>query len=152
MLGAAILLGSAGAAHAGIYTDELSKCLVKSTSAADRIDLVVWIFDAISAHPAVSALSSVTPAHREATGVKAAQLLTRLLLQDCRSQTVEGVKYEGGVAIQQSFSVLGQVAMAGLMSDPAVSKSIAAVATHLDQDKLKALMVEAGQPQVPAQK
>lgn len=39
--------------HAGLYTDDLARCLVVSTSTQDRADLVRWIFSAASAHPVV---------------------------------------------------------------------------------------------------
>src|SRR5512141_1959316 len=109
----ALGLGTAGAAQAGIYTDDLSKCLVKATTDTDRAALMEWLFSAISAHPSVKSMVSVTPAQREATNRKAAGLLQRLLTEDCRSQTVDAVKYESMGAIQQSFGVLGQVAMSG---------------------------------------
>jgi hypothetical protein len=152
---AAALAGSlslAGAAQAGIYTDDLSKCLVKSTTSADRLDLIVWIFDAISSHPAVSSMTTITQAQREGIDKKAAQLLTRLLLEDCRAQTVDAVKYESSGAIQQSFGVLGEVAMSGLMSDATVAKNIGGIAQYVDEDKFKTLMTDAGQIQAPAKK
>jgi len=145
-------LALAGHANAGIYTDDMSKCLVKATTPADRTDLMTWVFSAMTSHPAISSMSNVTPAQRDAHDKRAAELFTRLLTVDCRSQTVDAIKYEGAGAIQQSFSVLGQVAMAGLMGDPTVTANIANLAKHFDEDKFKALMTDAGQPQAPAKK
>ncbi len=145
-------LAIGGAARAGIYTDDLSKCLVKATTDADRLDLMVWIFDALASHPAVSSRVTITPAQREDSDRRAAKLLTRLLVEDCRSQTIDGVKYEGASAIQQSFTVLGQVAVGGLTSDPSVSKNIAGMAQYMDQEKFKKLLSDSGAPQPPAKK
>ena len=38
-------------ASAGVFADELSKCLVKSSSTDDRVLLVQWMFGALSLHP-----------------------------------------------------------------------------------------------------
>ena len=40
----ASLLVATSPARAGVYADDLSKCLVKSTSAGDQKALVFWIF------------------------------------------------------------------------------------------------------------
>jgi len=134
-----LALGMSGAARAGVYTDELSKCLVTSTSSGDQIGFMVWAFTAMSAHPAVKAYSSVTDAQRETATRQAAQLMERLVTADCRKQTVAALKFEGNSAIEQAFSVLGQVAMRGLISDPAVTRNMASLPKYLDLQKFAAL-------------
>jgi hypothetical protein len=51
-------------AHAGPYGDDLSKCLVKATSSDDQIVFTQWMFAAMSLHPAVSGLVSITDEQR----------------------------------------------------------------------------------------
>ena len=64
------------------------------------------------------------------------QLITRLLTEPCRQQVKDAVQYEGQIALQTGFGVLGQVAMMGLMSDPAVAASFNTVAQYMDAAKL----------------
>jgi hypothetical protein len=151
-IGLGLTLGLTGAARAGIYTDDLSKCLVKATTQADRVELMTWIFEAMSAHPAVRSLSTVTDAQREVANRRAAGLMQRLLTEDCRPQTVDAVRYESMGAIQQSFMVLGQVAMGGLMQDPTVAQNMQKLGTYLDGGKFAALAKDAGIAGPPAPK
>jgi hypothetical protein len=48
------------ALHAGPFTNQLSRCLVKSTSEADKELLIKWIFAAMSSHPKVQHMSNVS--------------------------------------------------------------------------------------------
>jgi len=138
------------AAQAGVYTDDLTKCLVKRTTDADRTAFTAWIFSAMSVHPAVRSYSRITDAQRDAMSKEAAGLLQRLMTEDCRTETVTAVKYEGPSAIEASFNVLGQVAMRDLMSDPDVNKGLEQLAGHMDTAKFEALAKEAGVPAPPA--
>jgi hypothetical protein len=143
-----------GLAHAGVYTDEMSKCLVRSATPQDQSDLVVWVFSAMSAHPSVKTYASVTEPQRIEITRKASGLMERLLVVSCRKETVEALKYEGSSAIEQSFGVLGQVAMRGLMSDPSVAQNLATLSEYVDASKFEALAKEAGivEPKKPASK
>ena len=133
-------------ALAGPYSDDLSKCLVAQASSADRTLLVRWMFSAISAGPAVSSLSQVTPGQRHEISAQAGALYTRLIAKDCRSQTVAAVKYEGFSSLEDGFRVLGQVAVRDLMSDPAVRAQLSALDDAMDKDQLKSVGKEAGLP------
>lgn len=108
--------------YAGPFTDEMSKCLVTSTTDADKTLLVKWIFAAISAHPDVKALSNVTADKGAQLNKEASVLVMRLLTQNCKSQTQQALKYEGEKTFSESFSVLGYVAMQGLMANPDVAR------------------------------
>ena len=132
------LCAPAAFAHAGVYTDELSKCLVKSATPADQSTLVVWIYGAMSLHPDVKPYSNMTDAQHEAVLKGGAMLVERLLTVDCKTETVTALKYEGGSAIETSFGVLGQVAMRSLMTDPNVAKAID-VTKYLDKSKFENL-------------
>jgi hypothetical protein len=140
----AIFLASTGSASAGVYADDLAKCLVKSTTAADQTDLVAWVFAAMSLHPAVHGYASIDDGRRAEMDRKTAQLMQRLLTADCRKEAVDALKYEGTGTIETSFGVLGQVAMRGIMTDPGVEKGLSGLAANLDEEKLIALFGEAG--------
>ena len=138
------LWAPASLAHAGVYADDLAKCLVKSSTAADQERLVVWVFTSVSAHPAVQPYARVTEAQQQDMNQQGARMFERLLTVDCRAESVAALKYEGTTALASSFSVLGQVAMRSLMSDPKVQHNMAGVAREIDKSKIEALGREAG--------
>lgn len=133
---------SPSAASAGVYTDDLSKCLIESTSTEDRTALVKWIFIAASVHPAISSLSTATTADIDSANQVTGALFMRLLTESCRLQTQKALRFEGPATIQLSFTVLGQVAGAELFSNPAVTKGMADLAKYIDSRKLDALKAE----------
>ncbi|CAN7537227.1 hypothetical protein LJR164_003784 [Phenylobacterium sp. LjRoot164] len=142
---AALVLAAYGStAQAGLYGDDLSKCLVKASSPQDRNDMVLWIYGAMSLHPEVKPYSKLTTVQHDAVTKKAAALTQRLLTVDCRKETIDALRYEGPATMQAAFGVLGQVAMADLMSDQQVAQGMSNMGTYLDTEKLEALGAEAG--------
>jgi hypothetical protein len=107
----AIALLSATPAMAGIYTDDLSRCLVEKITPAD------------------------VDRHNKAAGA----LLMRLLTESCVATSKKAVKYEGGAALQTSFSVLGQAAAGEIFANPDVLKIMGGLEQYLDKEKLEAL-------------
>ncbi|MES2896014.1 MAG: hypothetical protein V4759_08290 [Pseudomonadota bacterium] len=145
----AALFGSTSTA--GVYADDLSRCLVKSSTEGDKTALMQWMFSAFAANPAVKPMSSITPEQRDALDRKAAQLMQRLVLDDCRKETIEAWKYEGASTLETGFTALGEVAARGLMSDPAAAAGLQKLGDHLDQARWEALGKEvAGTAPVPA--
>ena len=145
--GAALALGAAmasGPASAGVFTDDMAKCLVKSTDADDQTHLMQWIFSMMALNPRLAGVATVTEAQRGAYDDTVARLMERLVLKDCHKETVAALKFEGTNVFEASFKVLGEVASTGIMNDPAVAAGLGAFAKHLDNDKLTALMVEGG--------
>ena len=126
--------------QAGVYTDDLSKCLVRSTTDQQKSTLVEWVFAIAALHPVVKPLSTVSDAQRDGLNKSVADLFTNLLTVSCRQETRDAVKYEGAAAIQSSFSVLGQVAMANLFSNPDVAAGMGGFAKYLDNAKFQGIM------------
>lgn len=137
-----------GQAQAGVYTDDLAKCLVKETSPDDQKALIFWVFSGMALHPDVKDYAKISETRRQESDKQIAGLLQRLLTADCRTETVASLKYEGSHAIEASFSVLGQVAMRGLMSDPEVGKGMEKVSDYLDKAKFDDVSKAAGLPVV----
>jgi hypothetical protein len=135
-------------ALAGVFTDDLSKCLVRSSGTPDQVLLVQWIFSAVSLNPAVAPLSSVTDEQRDGLSRSAAGLFQRLLLVDCRRETIDALKFEGERALETSFEVLGKVATVGLLSDPQVASQLESGfdGENLDRPKWVELYTAAGLP------
>lgn len=134
------LMLNAGLAQAGPYTDDLSKCLVASTTTADKNALVKWMFATAALHPAVKSIASITPAERDAFTRSTAHLFERLLTESCRAPAQQAMKYEGAMALQTGFQMLGQVAARELFADPSVAGGLAEFGSHLNGQKLQQLL------------
>jgi hypothetical protein len=134
------------AAQAGIYGDDLSKCLILKSTDADKAGLVRWIYGVMSASPTVKDMTSMTAAQHKALNVLGASVFERLVFNECRAETIAALKYEGQGAFEAAFNTLGQVAMRGLMTDPAVSVEMSAFGANFSRDKWNVLAKEAGLP------
>jgi len=139
LLAALCLLGAVAPSHAGPYTDDLSRCLVEKSTAEDRSLLVQWIFVAMAQHPSVSALTKVGSSDVDKYNKIAADLFMKLLTQTCVDDTKKAVKYEGAIAIQTSFQVLGQAAAREIFSHPDVAKMMSGLDKYVDKSKLEFL-------------
>ena len=133
------------AANAGIYGDDMAKCLVRSTTTQDRSVLVKWIFAAAASNPEVKSMVSVTERQRNKLNKSIAKLFERLLTDSCRKETQAAYKFEGKATISSSFNLLGQVAGRELFSDPNVTKSVSGLAQYIDQKKMSDLFASAQQ-------
>ncbi len=132
----------AGSAYAGPYTNDLSKCLVESTSQEDRVDLVVWMFSAAAAHPAVEHLVTVSEEELNDANRTMGELIMRLLTESCVEQYRKAVKYEGAAVIEASFEVLGQVAGQELFARPEVVAAMSSMQEAIDEEKLQSVLEE----------
>ena len=124
-------------AHAGPYTDDLTRCIVESTTANDRIEFVKWMFFAISMHPVAKNYSSVSEEKIADANKKIAKLMMKLLTESCKEKAEKAIKYEGQIALQTSFRTLGQVAAQDLFTNPDVAAVISGLEKYLDGEKLK---------------
>ena len=137
-LGLALFTSQAAMANPG--SNQLGECLKSSTNGKDRTDLARWIFISMSAHPEMNKLTTITPAIRTDADKGMAQLVTRLLLQNCGEQTRAVMQAEGGQGMLSAFRSLGEVAMMELMSNPEVSATISGYTQFLDKEKFDALL------------
>ena len=128
---------------AGAAPDELAQCLMASTTDQDKTNLVRWIFASESAHPDVADIAPVTEEQRSSASKSVAELFTRLLTENCKTQFQDARKAGGEQTLGASFGVLVQAAMRGLIENPAVAKALGGVDSHLDKSKISA----AGQAQ-----
>lgn len=147
---AALMLGGATPVSAGVYSNDLGKCLVAKTSDGDKAVLIRWIFIAISASPAIKDLASVGDQQRTENAKSVGALMGRLLTVDCRKEAVLGLKYEGDSAIETSFGILGEAAMAGLVNNPTAIAGLGAPQKYLDMKAMDDLFREAGIEPPPA--
>ena len=129
-------LAFSSVASAGPYTDDLSKCLVASTTAEDKSQLVEWIFFSLSLNPRISPYAQISPEQRTAADKGLAALFEKLVAESCVTQTRQAVQYEGTGALSESFKLLGQVAAQEIFKDPAVTAGTSKFTEYLDEAKL----------------
>ena len=126
--------------NAGPYTDDLSKCLISSTTDADKALLVKWIFSAIALNKDVAPYVNMPVEVRTKINQDTAGLYMRLLTDSCKTQTHNAFKYEGQAAISSAFQLLGQVASQGIFNDPNVAAGMGDLTKYFDQEKLNAVL------------
>jgi hypothetical protein len=124
-------------AHAGVYSDDLGKCMVSGSTAQQKQQLVQWIFFAISLNPAIKPYANITAAQREAANKDIAGLFEKLLGETCNKEAREAIKYEGVAAFSESFRLFGQVAGQEIFASPEVSAGAAEYTKHLDVEGLQ---------------
>jgi hypothetical protein len=127
-------------AFAGVYTDDLSKCLVSKTTPDQKAVLVNWMFSAMSLNPSVAKFVSIPDTKRKEFNVNMANLFESLMTVTCKQEMRLAVKYEGNGAVEAGFNVLGQVAGRELFSNPEVAKGMSELDKYIDKGKLKAAM------------
>lgn len=130
----------ANMACAGPYTDDLSKCIIESTTPGDRAAFVKWMFAAASLHPAVKSIAAVSPEELDAANRQTAELLTKLLTESCKQNAEKAIRYEGNAALRASFEVLGKVAANELFSSAEVAAGMAGLTKYLDGEKLRSAL------------
>ncbi|GAB1623209.1 hypothetical protein AAOGI_32590 [Agarivorans albus] len=116
---------------ADIYKDSLRACFVNAATEEDRVLLIKWMFSAISAHPEMASLASVTPQEKEKINQDVARLFFRLLDQSCATETQKVVEQDGRQAINQSMDSLGQLAGQAIFSHPKVLAELSKFKVYL---------------------
>lgn len=125
--------------EAGPYADDLSKCLVESTSQRDRVELVRWMFASMSRHPAVEPIASVSDEQLEAASEEVAELFMSLLTDSCRLEAENALQFEGGSTFEGAFSVLGNVAGREIFTNPEVAEGLALLDKYVDDEELSSI-------------
>jgi hypothetical protein len=126
-------------AFAGVYGDEMSKCLIESTTKDDRGALVRWLFTAAATNPAIAPIAVPTKDDLDNANKTMGALMMRLLTDSCKDQTIKALRYEGSTTWETSFGVLFQVAGHELVSGREVTQALSGLKDYLDPKKLQAL-------------
>lgn len=132
-----IAIGFCSSVWAGPYADELGKKLVSTTAAEEKALFVRWMFVAMSLHPDLKDMSSITLEQREEANRKVGELLTRMLTVTCAAEAKEAIKYEGVSAMQSAFQLFGQIAARELFTNKEVTKGMADLEKYFDAEKIK---------------
>lgn len=136
VLMAAAVLGTTQVAMAGPTIDQLSDCLVKATTATDKTTVLQWTFTALAAHPDLKGFSSVTSEQKNQLDQKLAQVLQRVIVEQCSAQTKAVIQAEGIQAVGEAFQQLGQSAGEDIVKDPAVRQQLQGTLRYIDLNKL----------------
>ena len=136
ILMATALLGTTQLAVAGPTVDQLSDCLVKATTATDKTTVLQWTFVALSAHPDLKTFSNVTEAQRNQLDEKFAQVVQRVLVDQCAAQTKAVIKAEGLQAVGDSFQQLGRATGEEILQNPEVKQQLKGIIRYVDLNKL----------------
>ena len=130
------LMGATQMSVAGPTVDQLSDCLMKSTTATDKTAVLQWTFVALSSHPDLKAFSNVTDAQRTQLDKNLAQVLQRILVEQCSAQTKAVIQAEGLQAVGDSFQELGQITGEEILKNPEVKGQLQSVLRYVDLNKL----------------
>ncbi|WP_416202533.1 hypothetical protein [Acinetobacter sp. ANC 4558] len=130
------LIGITQTTMAGSSVDQLSDCLVQSTTAADKTAVLQWTFVALSAHPDLKAFSQVSPEQKQQLDKKVAQVLQRIIVEQCSAQTKTVIQQEGIEAVGDSFQELGRSTGEEILKNPEVKQQLKGLVRYMDLTKL----------------
>lgn len=130
------ILGASQVASAGATVDQLSECLVKSTTATDKTAVLQWTFVALSTHPDLKSFSNVTEDQKTQLDQKFAQVLQRILVEQCAEQTKAVIKTEGIQAVGDAFQALGRNTGDEILKNQEVKAQLKGVLKYVDMGKL----------------
>jgi hypothetical protein len=139
----ALLFGliTAAPAFSGAPTNQLGSCMVDALNGKERKQLARWIFFAIAAHPEISSFSNITQNDLDSTDEIIGKLITRLLVNDCPEELIAANR-ANPLAVQQSFELVGQVAVQELMNDKHVLQAVTNYSRYTDVEKINSLLAK----------
>ena len=137
ILAACLCAATALPSVAGPVSDVASTCLVDHTSGRDRKDLARWFVIAMSAHPEIRTMLTISQEVKEQADRKTGDLFTRLLAVDCPAEMKAAMQADGQLAFKVAFGKLGEVAVQELMTDRDVTASLGAADKYMDAAKVK---------------
>ncbi|MCK4087295.1 hypothetical protein NVT87_07545 [Acinetobacter radioresistens] len=132
----ATLLGASQIALAGPTVDQLSNCLMKSTTPTDKTVVLQWTFVALGNHPDLKAFSNVTATQKEALDKNLATVLQRIVVEQCSAQTKAVIQTEGLQAVGDSFQELGSITGEEILKTPEIKQQLNGVLKYVDLNKL----------------
>lgn len=141
VVAASILLGASSiSANAGIYTDDLSRCLVLGTNKDDRIILTRWMTYSFAQHPSSWGFVSSDVSKKERIDTDMGALVTTLLTVKCAKEVKDALRYDGEKSVEFAFQALGQIATVEIIENSQVKEVMMGFAKKLDLNKFKLLM------------
>lgn len=144
-LAAAAVAALTGPAAAGVYGDDLGRCLVSKTPEDEQLNFLAFAAVAMAQHPAVQPYTQTSTAHLEELQGKAAKVLEVAMTETCRTEAVAAIRFEGPIAVSTALQTFGMAAMRNLTLHPAVAEAFNVTSSKIDSSKFDALTKEASQ-------
>ncbi|ANF81266.1 hypothetical protein A3K93_03010 [Acinetobacter sp. NCu2D-2] len=133
---ASTMMFTAQTASASIAQEQLSSCLVKATTAADKTSVLQWTFAALATHPDLKAFAQVSEAQKEQLDKNFAAVVQRILVEQCSTQAKAVIQADGVEGIGASFQELGQITGEEILKNPEIKSQLKGVLKYLDLNKL----------------
>ena len=112
--------------------DALAQCLIRTTTPADKVGLIQWIFSTMSLNPQVKPLASISADNRTRINRDTAALFQQLLTKRCVKEAREAIRSDGQGVVSQAFNQLGQMAARDIFNDPAVMRGMSEFTGFID--------------------
>jgi hypothetical protein len=145
-----LCLCAGGAARASSLQDDLTRCLVSHVTPADEDVMVTWTFALIALSPKLKPYTVLTETQRAAITQSWADLHTRLLTKDCRTETMLVLKAEGELGIIPGLKTIAGGAMRAMLATPeGHAGAIDSTKLYRNTPQMDALRAEAGLPPNP---
>jgi len=121
-------------------TNVLATCLVDHQNGMERKNLAKWIFFSIAAHPEIKTYSNASAKDIRESDQYVGKLITRLLTVNCPAE-LRNANSADTQAIEKSFELVGQVAMAEIMQNQEVNKAITNYSHYADMEKINKVLI-----------
>jgi hypothetical protein len=135
---------------AGTYGDDLTRCILQSSTDEDKATVLKWTFSNFGQNPALGDLPRPSQAQADELARKVVENLERLAMVNCRKEAIAALKFESPSAIAASFGTLAETIGQTLYKNPSVAAGIVGVIRFMDRSKWQDLFAEAGVPSQPA--
>lgn len=97
--------------YAGVYSNQLTKCMVKSMDKQDKMQILRYMILICSQPPEVQDMVSISEEQERKILKNTAKLYSYLAIDSCKIFAKKALKYEGEKAFQKSFSMLGKIVL-----------------------------------------
>lgn len=131
-----MMLGTTQVSLASPTVDQLSQCLVKSTTATDKTTVLQWTFAALATHPDLKAFAQVSDVQKEQLDRNFAAVVQRILVEQCSAQAKAVIQAEGVEGIGASFQELGQITGEEILKNPEIKQQLQGILRYVDLNKL----------------
>lgn len=118
----------------------LGQCVIGSTTGFDRVLVAQWVGSSLATAPQLEGLVTVNEAGKDALDQRLAQLFVRLFTVDCVEEARPLVAANDTQAVQVAFSMLGEVAMGELLSDPRAMAAMTSYVQYIPADAFRIFM------------
>ena len=106
--------------QAGLYADELGKCMINNASELDKNNLIQWMFISMSKHPLNAKRVDKNDLYEQLISVSVGKLISDLTMNKCRKETELTKNVEGASGIVFAVGMLTSYAAQSMYENPDV--------------------------------